>query len=158
MLQTLERETAFGAEWLQGAMRDEIPLARHIGIEVESADDECVALSAPLAPNTNHRGTAFGGSLYSLAVLTGWAWTTRYLAARQIAADAVIQESRISFLAPATGALRASLRAPAPALVEKFRRMLERAGRGRIQLEVDVRVALTVVARFDGSFVASCKE
>ncbi len=45
------------------------------GIIVEAADDdEPVVLRAPLAPNANHKGTAFGGSLYSLAVLTGWAW------------------------------------------------------------------------------------
>ena len=44
----------------------EFPLARHIGIVVESADDAAVVLRAPLAPNANYKGTAFGGSLYSL--------------------------------------------------------------------------------------------
>ena len=29
-------------------------------------------------PNANHKGTAFGGSLFCVAVLTGWAWATRY--------------------------------------------------------------------------------
>ena len=52
-------------------------LAKHIGIVVESADDSAVVLRAPLAPNANYKGTAFGGSLYSVAVLTGWAWVTR---------------------------------------------------------------------------------
>ena len=71
-------------------------------------------LSAPFEPNANHNGTAFGGSQFCIAVLTGWAWATRYLAARQVAADAVIQESTIRYLAPAHGALRAVLQPPLP--------------------------------------------
>ena len=74
----------FGREYLQERIGREFMLARHIGVVVESADDAAVVLLAPLAPNANHQGTAFGGSLYSLSVLTGWAWLTRYLAARNI--------------------------------------------------------------------------
>lgn len=155
MMQREPREQVHGPEWLQRLLEREIPLARHIGIEVESADDEGVVLRAPLAPNTNHHGTAFGGSLFSLAVLSGWAWVTRYLAARDITAVAVVQESTIRYLAPARGALQARLSAPEDAAVEKFCRMLERAGRGRIRLHAEVHVARTAVARFDGHFVAT---
>lgn len=155
MLDIIRHEPARGAEWLQGLMEREIPLARHIGIEVEAADDETVALRAPLAPNTNHHGTAFGGSIFSLAVLTGWAWLTRHLAVLEIAAVAVVQESNIQYLAPARGALHARLTAPATAAVSKLERMLERADRGRIRLHVDVHVARTLIARFDGLFVAT---
>jgi len=59
------------SEDLQERIDQEIPLAKHIGIVVESADDTTVVLRAPLAPNGNHKGTAFGGSLYSVAVLSG---------------------------------------------------------------------------------------
>ena len=45
--------------------------AHRFGIVVETADDEGIVLSAPLAPNANYKGTAFGGSLFSIAVLTG---------------------------------------------------------------------------------------
>ena len=95
--------TTFGRDYLQNRIVEEFMLARHIGIIVESADDRAVVLRAPLAPNANYKGTAFGGSLYSVAVLTGWAWVTRYLAARDLPADAVIQESNVRFLAPVHG-------------------------------------------------------
>jgi thioesterase domain-containing protein len=157
MLEVQDREASFGPAWLKVALEREIPLTRHLALEVEKADDARVQLCAPLAPNRNHRGTAFGGSLFSLAVLTGWAWTTRYLAIHDIPADALIQESSIRYLAPARGALEATLEAPAAAAVRKFHRMLERAGRGRIHLPVEVHVARTVVARFEGLFVATLR-
>src|ERR1700679_3599309 len=92
--------TNFGSDYLQNRIVGEFSLAKHIGIIVESADDAAVVLRAPLELNANYKGTAFGGSLYSVAVLTGWAWVTRYLAARGVAADAVIQESSVRFPAP----------------------------------------------------------
>jgi thioesterase domain-containing protein len=146
-----------GVQYLRRRIHEEFPLARHIGIEVELATDDRVVLSAPFEPNANHNGTAFGGSQFCIAVLTGWAWATRYLAARQVAADAVIQESTIRYLAPARGPLRAILQPPHPETVEKFRRMLRRAGRGRIRLNVDVHEGGRLVTQFHGVFAVSIR-
>jgi thioesterase domain-containing protein len=77
-------QARFGATYLQNLIDREITLAKHMAVVVESADDNSMILRAPLAPNSNHKGTAFGGSLYSLAVLTGWAWVTRSLATHQL--------------------------------------------------------------------------
>jgi thioesterase domain-containing protein len=148
----------FGREYLQDRIVGEFLLARHIGIVVEAADDAAVVLRAPLAPNANYKGTAFGGSLYSVAVLTGWAWVTRYLAARGVPADAVIQESSMRFLAPVRGELRASAAAPGAAQIDKFRRMLQRAGRGRISLRVEINYDRTLATLFEGVFAAAVRE
>jgi thioesterase domain-containing protein len=150
--------TQFGRDYLQDRIVREFTLARHIGIVVESADDGVVVLRAPLAPNANYKGTAFGGSLYSIAVLTGWAWVTRYLAARGLAADAVIQESNVRFLAPVHGELRASVAAPPDAQIDKFRKMLQRAGRGRIRLRVEINYDQTLATLFDGVFAAAMRQ
>jgi len=153
----LLQEAPYGAGYLRRRILEEFPLARHIGIEVEFAADDRVVLAAPFEPNANHNGTAFGGSQFCIAVLTGWAWATRFLAAQQVAADAVIQESTIRYLAPAYGPLRAVLQPPPPEGVEKFRRMLGRAGRGRLRLNVDVHDGATLVTRFHGVFAASIR-
>jgi thioesterase domain-containing protein len=127
-------------------------------IVVERADDDAVVLRAPLALNANYKGTAFGGSLYSVAVLTGWAWVTRYLAARGVAADAVIQESSIHFLAPVQGELRTRLAAPSDAQIAKFCKMLQRAGRGRIRLRVEIIYNQTLATLFEGVFAAVMRQ
>lgn len=147
----------FGKEYLQNRIVSEFALARHIGIVVESIDDHGVVLSAPLPPNANYKGTAFGGSLFSVAVLTGWAWVTRYLAVADLAADAVIQESTVRYLAPVQGMLRATLVAPSAHKVEKFKKMLQRAGRGRIRLNVHIYYGGRLATEFEGVFAAAAR-
>ena len=153
----MQQAAAFGTEYLQEIIDREIMLAKPMGIIVESADEAAMVLRAPLAPNANHKGTAFGGSLYSIAVLTGWAWMTRFLASRRLDAEAVIQESNIRFLAPVHGEMRASIEIPAEAEVDKFRKMLERARRGRIRLQVNVHAGATLATVFDGLFAAAMR-
>jgi thioesterase domain-containing protein len=149
--------TNFGCDYLQYRLVNEFALVRHIGIAVDVADDATVVLRAPLAPNANFKGAAFGGSLYSVAVLAGWAWVTRYLTSRDLAAEAVIQESNVRYLRPVRGELRASARAPAEAQIAKFRKMLERAGRGRISLRVEIDYEQTLAVLFEGVFAAALR-
>ena len=148
---------AFGADYLQQLINREIMLAKPMGIIVEAADETAVVLRAPLAPNANHKGTAFGGSLYSIAVLTGWAWITRFLATRKLDAEAVIQESSMRFLAPVHGEMRSSIEIPGEAEIDKFQKMLLRAARGRIRLQVNVHAGATLATVFDGLFAAAMR-
>jgi len=53
-------------------LHEQIPLTRAMGVRVRSWDGEKLWLSAPLEPNHNHLGTAFGGSLSALATLAGY--------------------------------------------------------------------------------------
>jgi thioesterase domain-containing protein len=153
-----QQTPTFGRDYLQDRIIGEFALAKHLGIAVESADDSGVVLRAPLALNANYKGTAFGGSLYSVAVLTGWAWVTRYLATCGIAADAVIQESSMRFLLPVQGELHASVATPGAAQIDKFRKMLQRAGRGRIRLRVDIYYEQHLATLFEGVFAAAMRQ
>jgi thioesterase domain-containing protein len=153
----MEQASAFGADYLQQRIDREIILAKPMGIIVEAANDARLVLRAPLAPNANHKGTAFGGSLYSLAVLTGWAWLTRFLATRKLDAEAVIQESSMRFLAPVHGELRASLQIPAAADIDKFQKMLLRADRGRIRLQVKMHEGAVLATDVDGLFAVAMR-
>ena len=149
--------TEFGKDYLQKRILAEFALARHLGVAVEAADDAGVVLTAPLGANANYKGTAFGGSLFSVAVLTGWAWVTRYLAVNDLAADAVIQESTVRYRSPVHGTLRATLLTPPAPHIEKFRKMLVRAGRGRIRLRVDIHYGDALATEFDGVYAAAAR-
>ena len=148
---------AFGASYLQVRLSSEFALADHIGVRVETADDTGLVLHAPLAANANDKGTAFGGSLFSVSVLAGWAWLTRYLAHESCAADVVIQESRMQYLRPVCADFRAHLCLPAAADVDKFRRMLRRAARGRLGLRVEIRDGDRMATRFEGLYAAAMR-
>jgi thioesterase domain-containing protein len=153
----MQPASTFGADYLQQRIDREIMLAKPMGVIVELADDAALVLRAPLAPNANHKGTAFGGSLYSLAVLTGWAWLTRFLVTRKLDAEAVIQESSMRFLKPVHGEMRACLETPAAAEIEKFQKMLVRANRGRIRLQVKMHEGSVLATVFDGLFAAAMR-
>jgi thioesterase domain-containing protein len=142
---------------LQARIRAEFPIAMPMGIVVESAGDESLVLRAPLAANANHQGTAFGGSLFALAALAGWAWLTRYAASHGLDVDAVIQDGHIDYWLPVQGEFRATLMGPPPAEIERFRKMLRRAARGRIRLHVDLHDGAKLAAGFDGVFAAAIR-
>jgi hypothetical protein len=54
--------------------------------------------------------------------------------------------------------LRACAAAPSDAQIDKFRKMLQRAGRGRIRLRVEIIYDQTLAALFDGVFAAALRQ
>ncbi|WP_197473590.1 YiiD C-terminal domain-containing protein, partial [Oleiphilus sp. HI0066] len=56
------------ARALQDFFMLNVPLARAAEISVHSYDGNRLVFEAPLDPNTNDKGTAFGGSIYVIAV------------------------------------------------------------------------------------------
>ena len=74
-------------------LHDQIPLTQAMGVRLESYDASGLILTAPLAPNHNHLGTAFGGSLATLAILAGY--TLLWLELGDRSSHIVIQESQI---------------------------------------------------------------
>ena len=54
-------------------LHEQIPLTQAMGVQIESYDEAQLVVTAPLEPNHNHLGTAFGGSLSALTTLTGYA-------------------------------------------------------------------------------------
>ena len=43
-----------------------------MGLQLDRCDETGLGLRAPLAANHNDKGTAFAGSIATLAVVTGW--------------------------------------------------------------------------------------
>ena len=78
---------------LQELLNSEIPLTNAIGIKVVDYNDCGLTLSAPLKNNINHKCTAFGGSLYSVSVLSGWGLIYLLLNKYNLKGHIVIQES-----------------------------------------------------------------
>lgn len=130
----------------------DIPLARHIGVRVVEFDGRTLVLSAPLAANSNHKGTAFGGSLFSLAVLAGWGLLTLKLAERGVEGELVVQESRVSYLLPVTGELVARASLPQGRELDRFLIAVDRYRKGRVRLDVSIEHDGREAVRFEGTF------
>lgn len=139
---------------LQNYLYEHIPLSAAMELEVLVASPSRVLLRAPLAPNINHRNTAFGGSIAALATLAGWSWLHIMLRERLSPPRVVIKSSQMKYEHPVNDEFTAELRPPSEEAYAKFISGLDRRGSGRIELSVDVLCQGEIVAEFQGEFVA----
>lgn len=125
-----------------------------MGVAVERLSATEVELTAPLAPNVNDKGCAFGGSLVSLLTLAGWALVREAVAAEQEPAI-YVADSRVEYLRPVEETLRAIARFPAEADLASFLRRLRERGRARVPVLAELRLADGQLAcRFEAQFAA----
>ncbi|HTB33667.1 MAG TPA: YiiD C-terminal domain-containing protein [bacterium] len=136
---------------LQAALFEEIPLTRAMGMAVAEAGPDLVRLELPLEPNHNHKHTAFGGSLYSAAVLAGWGVLWCALKERGLAAQVVISGSGDRFLKAVDGDFSAEC-VVAPGGLDFAFRALERKGMARVQLDSVVFCRGEACVAFQGSY------
>ena len=143
---------------LEDSVLAEIPLARAMQLRLRDFDGECLTIAAPLAPNINDKGCAFGGSLVSLLTLAGWGLIVLKLSALGKACDVYVQDSTVRYLAPVWEDFTAQARLAADESWDAFASTL--AARGRARLAVDCRVALadgTDACTLQARFVAIAK-
>ncbi len=140
---------------LETYLRSNIPLAGAMEVVVEDIGRDGLSLGAPLAPNRNHRDTAFGGSVSTLATLAAWSLLRLRLDERQArSAHLVIQRHSVEYLRPIRGDFTARAAFSASADWARFERAFSSRGRARIEIGAVVRSAGVECARFSGDFVA----
>jgi len=129
-----------------------IPLTAAMQLRVLRSGAGTVELAAPLAPNLNHRGTAFGGSLVTLGIASGWALLQRSLAEAGVEARIVVQKSECEYLLPVEQEFVSSSRLPEE--WPQFLDTLRKRGRARITVHSSLHSAGQEVVRHSGVFVA----
>lgn len=140
------------AKQTQELLHAKIPLTRAMGVRVEDYDGARLVLSAPLKANVNHLGTAFGGSLHALAVLSGY--SLLWLELRDAECHIVIRESSVSYDRPVRGELRAVCVRPEAEALAEFRQTFHDQGKARIALAATIEDGGVACVRFRGTFVA----
>ncbi|WP_420428004.1 YiiD C-terminal domain-containing protein [Algiphilus sp.] len=83
----------------------QVPLLRHTDVRVTALQRDAVQLSAPLAANGNHHGTAFGGSLSMLGIVAGWLLAYVGQDVDEPTTNIVIADSHTRYLRPLRGDL-----------------------------------------------------
>ena len=137
---------------IQELLHNKIPITRALGVKVEHYDGERLILRAPLAPNINHLGTAFGGSLHAMAVLSGYGLL--WLELQDAECHIVIRESSISYEHPVTGEIRATCVRPEAEALYEFKKTFHDKGKARIMLSATIEDQGRTAVRFHGTFIA----
>ncbi len=130
-----------------------IPLTAALGAQVRRIEPGLVEITAPLKPNLNHRNTAFGGSLATLGILSGWALLHLGLRAQSLQARIVIQKSDTDFVAPGQADLAAISQLDAVRWT-KFLASLRRYKRARIAVDTEIHAGGARVVTHTGTYVA----
>ena len=133
-------------------LHEQIPITRAMGLRVAGCDAEGFAVEAPVALNSNHLRTAFGGSINAVATLAGYGFL--WLELNEAAAHVVVAESSIRFLRPIRERIYGVCLPPSAGKLSEFRAQFAQKKKARITLRVHVMEAGQKAAEFEGSFVA----
>lgn len=137
---------------IQELLHTKIPITRALGVTVEAYDGERLVLTAPPDSNVNHMGTAFGGSLNALAVLSGYGLL--WLELQDTQCHIVIRESSISYYHPVRSDIRATCVRPREESLSEFKKTFHEKGRARIALSATIEDKGITCVSFQGTFVA----
>lgn len=138
-------------EELERTWHSEIPISKAMGIHVIAFNDDVFDVRAALAPNINVHGTAFAGSLYAVAALTGWGMTWLQLKTRAIDASIVIASGNIDYSKPVAEDINARCRFDAGVHAQALDALL-RDGKCRFPLECSIAANGAEAARFRGDY------
>jgi len=137
---------------LETFLRSRIPLSAAMAVEVRTASPSAVVIFAPLAPNLNHRDTAFGGSVSAVAILAAWSVLYVRMQAEGLAGRIVIRRNAMSYDRPIAGDFTASAAAPDATDWAKFRATLARKRTARIRVGARIESGGERAGELDGEF------
>jgi thioesterase domain-containing protein len=130
-----------------------IPALNNFEFEIESLGSDEVILKVPLKAHLNHKGTAFGGSLYNAAVLASYLLVYSEFKAVNVAADSfVISDGSMKYLKPVHQDFLVTVIWP-KSQRENVLKTLTSKGKARWVLKASLTVGGLLCAEFNGRFV-----
>ena len=137
---------------LEAELLRHIPMARAMQVSVSRYSGDAIEMTAPLAPNINDKGCAFGGSMASLLTLAGWGLIELGLRGEGLDCDVYVGDSQLRYLHPLWGELRGGARFVDPGDGAALIASVRARGKGNAavvcQIAGDGRAAATLTARF----------
>src|SRR5436305_2493288 len=101
-------------------LHEQIPITRAMGLRVVANDESGFTVEAPVALNSNHLRTAFGGSINAVATLAAYGFL--WMELNDATAHVVVAESSIRFLRPVRETIRATCFRPDQTSLATFRK------------------------------------
>ena len=121
---------------LQNKLHDEIPLTKIMGIKIQSYNESELITTAPLEININDKGTAFGGSLSTITIIS--AWSLCWLISKELGFDSnniVIIKNETSFRKPVTKDIICYTKKPSFEEIKLLKQKLETKKSASIKIE-----------------------
>ena len=121
---------------LQNKLYNEIPLTKMMKIKIQDYNENELIIRAPLKININDKGTAFGGSLSTITIIS--AWSLCWLISKELGFDSnniVIIKNETSFRKPVTKDIICYTKKPSFEEIKLLKQKLETKKSASIKIE-----------------------
>lgn len=135
-------------------LHEQIPLTKSLGLSIVSIDEKGAVIRAPLAPNLNHLGGAFGGSLATMMILSGYILLYDRLLKNNHHAHVILSKEESEYLLPVKTDIEVLAKSPSLEEWENFEKTFIRKGIARIVIHSEISQKAGPSAIFTGEFVA----
>lgn len=137
---------------LEKFIRENVPLTEFMNLTVEELNELSVKVSIPFKPNGNHYGTAFGGSISTLGIVTGWALLHSKVTANNIGCRLAIGQSSTKFIQPAVSDIYAECYLANDEYFKNFAGEISSSGKAHIKLTCEIKSEGKIIAKHEGLY------
>lgn len=139
---------------LQKKLHNEIPLTKMMDINIQDYNEKELVTTAPLSINVNDKGTAFGGSLSTLTIIS--AWSLCWLISKELGFDSkniVVIKNENSYRKPVTKDIVCYTQKPTEEEIEILKRKLETKKSASIKINSVIIENNEICVEFKGYYV-----
>ena len=139
---------------LQKKLHNEIPLTKLMNLKINTYDEKELITSAPLAININDKGTAFGGSLSTITIIS--AWSMCWLISKELGYESkniVVIKNENTYLKPVTKNIICHTNKPKLKDILIVKEKLEKKGSASIKIVSEIIEDNNVCVKFEGIYV-----
>lgn len=139
---------------LEKKLHDEIPLTKVMNIKIKSYDEKELISTAPLEININDKGTAFGGSLSTITIISSWSLC--WLISKELGFDSkniVVIKNENSYKKPVTKDIICYTQKPSKEEISILKEKLESKKSASIKINSMIIENNEICVEFKGYYV-----
>ena len=139
---------------LEEKLHNEIPLTKFMDIKISDYTDTQLITTAPLKININDKGTAFGGSLATITIIS--AWGLSWLISKELGFNSkniVIIRNENSYKKPVTKDITCYSQKPSKEQIETLYEKLKIKGSASIKITSTIIENNEICVEFQGYYV-----
>lgn len=139
---------------LEKKLHNEIPLTKFMQLKIEKYDEKTLVTTAPLDVNINDKGTAFGGSLATICIISSWSLC--WLISKELGFDSnniVIIKNEHLYKKPITQSIICHTQKPSNEEIEILREKLQRKKSASIKIYSTIIENSEIGVQFEGYYV-----
>jgi len=141
-------------EQLEKKLHKEIPLTKLMKLKINTHNEKELITSAPLNININDKGTAFGGSLSTMTIISSWSLC--WLISKELGIDSkniVVIKNENSYLKPVRKDIICHTQKPSKEEISILKEKIDKKGSASIKINSKIIEDNEICVKFEGIYV-----